>query len=115
MPGMKPDSVPRSGGLSIISLLVAAGLGFGATMLVLSPGTAIPAIQSTAMPMLSSGYASFGDCKIKGNVSFNSREKIYHVPGQQDYNVTRISPDYGERWFCSEAEARSAGWRKAGS
>ena len=53
-------------------------------------------------------------CTIKGNVSIDSGEHIYHVPGQEYYDQTRISPKYGERWFCSEAEARAAGWRKAG-
>ncbi len=53
-------------------------------------------------------------CNIKGNISINSRAKIYHVPGQENYEDTKISPQYGERWFCSEAEARAAGWRKAG-
>ncbi|MBW9116521.1 hypothetical protein JNB88_23065 [Rhizobium cauense] len=53
-------------------------------------------------------------CNIKGNVSINSGERIYHVPGQYYYAATKISPQYGERWFCSEAEARAAGWRKAG-
>jgi endonuclease YncB( thermonuclease family) len=52
------------------------------------------------------------DCKIKGNVS-RSGEKIFHVPGQDYYVDTRISVQRGERWFCSEAEARAAGWRKA--
>ena len=52
-------------------------------------------------------------CDIKGNISINSGEKIFHVPGQEDYAGTRISPQYGERWFCTEAEARAAGWRKA--
>lgn len=53
-------------------------------------------------------------CNIKGNVSINSGAHIFHVPGQKDYDRTRISADYGERWFCSEADARAAGWRKAG-
>ncbi|MDQ0562010.1 hypothetical protein QO004_003811 [Rhizobium mesoamericanum] len=53
-------------------------------------------------------------CNIKGNVSINSGERIYHVPGQHYYEATKISPEYGERWFCSEEEARAAGWRKAG-
>jgi hypothetical protein len=30
-----------------------------------------------------------------------------------DYDKTRISPNKGERWFCSEDEARAAGWRRA--
>lgn len=53
-------------------------------------------------------------CKIKGNISINSGERIFHVPGQHYYAATKIRPDYGERWFCSEAQARAAGWRKAG-
>jgi hypothetical protein len=52
-------------------------------------------------------------CNIKGNISLNSGERIYHVPGQEFYNVTRISEQHGERWFCSEAEARQAGWRRS--
>lgn len=52
-------------------------------------------------------------CKIKGNISLSKGERIYHVPGQKYYAETRISPTKGERWFCSEAEARAAGWRKA--
>lgn len=55
---------------------------------------------------------SVSGCAIKGNLS-SSGERIYHVPGQHDYDRTRISPRKGERWFCSEAEARAAGWRRA--
>lgn len=52
------------------------------------------------------------DCNIKGNIS-SSGEKIYHVPGQKYYNQTVISESKGERWFCSEEEAKEAGWRKS--
>jgi hypothetical protein len=51
-------------------------------------------------------------CVIKGNVNTRG-ERIYHVPGQRYYDETRISPSHGERWFCSEQEARAAGWRRA--
>jgi endonuclease YncB( thermonuclease family) len=51
-------------------------------------------------------------CTIKGNISGNG-ERIYHVPGQQHYAGTRIDPGRGERWFCTEAEAVAAGWRRA--
>jgi hypothetical protein len=54
-----------------------------------------------------------GECNIKGNISVDTGERIFHVPGQRYYGETRINPLYGERWFCSEAEARAAGWRKA--
>jgi hypothetical protein len=52
-------------------------------------------------------------CDIKGNISIETDEKIFHVPGQKYYQQTNISPQYGERWFCTEAEARANGWRKA--
>ncbi|AKI01239.1 hypothetical protein IMCC20628_02541 [Hoeflea sp. IMCC20628] len=52
-------------------------------------------------------------CNIKGNVSIDTGERIYHVPGQKFYIPTKILPRYGERWFCTEAEARAAGWRKS--
>lgn len=52
-------------------------------------------------------------CNIKGNISINSGERIYHVPGQKYYSETRIRLEYGERWFCTEQEARNAGWRRA--
>ncbi|MER8421767.1 hypothetical protein NKJ46_27605 [Mesorhizobium sp. M0166] len=52
-------------------------------------------------------------CGIKGNISYNTGEKIYHVPGQEYYRETRINLLKGERWFCSEEAARKAGWRKS--
>lgn len=54
-------------------------------------------------------------CRIKGNISINTGARIYHVPGQKYYNQTRIRTEYGERWFCSEAEAQQAGWKRAKS
>jgi endonuclease YncB( thermonuclease family) len=51
-------------------------------------------------------------CAIKGNVSSDGK-RIYHMPGQNLYDRTRISTRNGERWFCTEAEARMAGWRKS--
>ncbi len=58
------------------------------------------------------GLARLWSCKIKGNISAGG-ERIYHVPGQEYYDATRISRLRGEKWFCSEAEARAAGWRRA--
>lgn len=51
-------------------------------------------------------------CQIKGNIS-SSKEKIYHLPGCGSYDKTAIDETRGERWFCTEAEAAAAGWRKA--
>ena len=53
------------------------------------------------------------ECNIKGNISYNTGNKIYHLPGMEDYQSTKINPTKGERWFCSESEAIANGWRKA--
>ena len=50
---------------------------------------------------------------IKGNIQYDTGERIYHVPGQEYYNDTKINPRYGEVWFCTESEARAAGWRRS--
>lgn len=55
--------------------------------------------------------APAADCAIKGNIS--GERRIYHIPGQRHYDETRINTARGERWFCSEAEAQAAGWRRA--
>lgn len=57
-------------------------------------------------------YASDPSCTIKGNISA-SGEKIYHVQGCGSYTRTTIDESRGEKWFCTEAEAQDAGWRKA--
>ena len=52
-------------------------------------------------------------CKIKGNISIATGNKVYHVPGAEDYDSTLIDPGRGERWFCTESEAIANGWHKA--
>ncbi len=49
-------------------------------------------------------------CNIKGNIN-GAGEKIYHLPNSKWYEKTFIDDSKGERWFCSEDEARGAGWR----
>jgi hypothetical protein len=72
-------------------------------------GLIVMAVAVFALPEF--GFRAAG-CNIKGNVSL-SGERIYHLPGQEYYSVTRIDWLRGERWFCSEAAARKAGWRRA--
>lgn len=50
---------------------------------------------------------------IKGNISVATGDKIYHVPGSEDYEATKIDLAQGEQWFRSEEEALASGWRKA--
>ena len=57
----------------------------------------------TAEPQAPSG------CAIKGNITKSGR--IYHMPWSPWYAQIRMEPDKGKRWFCSEAEALTAGWR----
>lgn len=66
------------------------------------------AVRAGARPV----QAAPGGCAIKGNIS--SRGRIYHLPDDRSYAKTRINTATGERWFCTEAAARAAGWRHAG-
>lgn len=45
--------------------------------------------------------------RIKGNINAKG-DKLYHVPGGKSYDRTKP-----EQWFCSEADAEAAGFRKA--
>ena len=56
-------------------------------------------------PQRSNGVVS--SCVIKGNHS-RKGEFIYHVPGMPYYKQTQV-----EAMFCSESEARAAGYRRA--
>jgi micrococcal nuclease len=93
--------------------------GLGAWSACASPTVAPFAGVPTPAPQPGGGACPPGcvtpptGCAIKGNISQSSGEKIFHVPGGGSYQETRISPDFGERWFCTEQEAVANGWRKA--
>jgi len=53
------------------------------------------------------------DCLIKGNIDKNSGAKKYYFPGCVQYKFTIIEKDIGEQWFCNEAEAKKAGFKRS--
>lgn len=53
------------------------------------------------------------DCLIKGNISERGYGKTYLLPGCDNYQKTKVDLRKGEQYFCSEAEAQEAGYRKA--
>ena len=75
-------------------------------------GTLAAVLAALMLTGTTAASAQSGSCNIKGNVSTQG-ERIYHMPGDRYYEETRISASHGERWFCSEEEARAAGWRRA--
>ena len=69
--------------------------------------------QERQQPQSGSSNA-VGGCRgtgIKGNISKPSGERIYHTRDSSSYEETRIDESDGERWFCTEEDARRAGWR----
>ena len=68
-----------------------------------------PVTQATPTAQAATANPS---CTIKGNISA-AGEKIYHLQGCGLYAKTAIDETRGERWFCSEQEARTSGWRRA--
>jgi hypothetical protein len=67
--------------------------------------------QDKLLPPKSIGEPPSPDCLIKGNVNPKG-ERIYHLPGSSTYAKIRMDRPQ-RRWFCSEAEAKAAGWRPA--
>ena len=67
--------------------------------------------QKQLLEPVSAEGAPSHDCIIKGNIN-REGERIYHMPGGNSY--AKINMDVpGKRWFCSEDEAKAAGWRPA--
>ena len=50
-------------------------------------------------------------CNVKGALG-PAGEAIYYVPTDQDYDSVAIDPARGEQMFCSDEEARAAGWTR---
>ena len=72
----------------------------------------VSAPSATPQNQITSSPSPGGACLIKGNIGATG-EKIYHLPGCGSYAKTQIDASRGEKWFCAESEAQSAGWRKA--
>ena len=54
-----------------------------------------------------------GECKIKGNIDEDTLKKSYHLPTCRDYDRVKIDRDRGEDYYCTEAQAKAAGYEKA--
>ncbi|MDN5880954.1 MAG: restriction endonuclease [Nitrosospira sp.] len=50
---------------------------------------------------------------IKCNINKSTKEKIYHLPFDQQYDKTKIDPDSGECYAQSAEEAEQLGFRRA--
>jgi endonuclease YncB( thermonuclease family) len=81
----------------------AFGGGNAALLIPSNPGTCPPPPPDPRPPQ----------CAIKGNISGKKGQpRIYHMPGSAGYEAVVIAPAKGERYFCSEEEAITCGWRK---
>jgi endonuclease YncB( thermonuclease family) len=52
-------------------------------------------------------------CVIKGNITQYDGTKHYFVPGCNHYTPVTIEKFIGEDWFCTESDAKAAGFIKA--
>lgn len=50
---------------------------------------------------------------IKCNINQSSKEKIYHLPFDQQYDKTKIIPEQGEFYASTVEEAEINGFRRA--
>jgi cold shock CspA family protein len=92
----------------VVAMLTMIGLGIAIARFGKSPAPV--ATDKSPAPVATVPQS---DCNIKGNISINTSKRLYHMPGMEDYSRTNISPEHGERWFCSEEDAIANGWSKA--
>jgi endonuclease YncB( thermonuclease family) len=52
-------------------------------------------------------------CPIKAVIAADGA-RLYYVPTDRVYRTIKVDTDKGDRRFCSDAEAREAGWRRPG-
>lgn len=52
-------------------------------------------------------------CDIKGQISYHDGSKKYLLPNCRDYIQTVVEKFRGEDYFCSEKEAKDAGFKKS--
>ena len=52
-------------------------------------------------------------CAIKGNLEGDRGEKIYYAPSCPYYVQVIVEKFMGEKWFCSEKEARESGFTRS--
>lgn len=57
--------------------------------------------------------ASVRQCNVKGTLGADG-QRLYYVPTDPEYQDIAIHPDRGEHMFCSDEEARLAGWTRSG-
>lgn len=50
---------------------------------------------------------------IKGNIDPATYQMTYHLPVCPQYKQVVLNLAYGDSWFCTENEAREAGFKKA--
>lgn len=55
------------------------------------------------------------ECIIKGNISEKGYGMLYFLEGCPNYNRIKIDVRKGESWFCTEEEAREAGFSRSAS
>lgn len=52
-------------------------------------------------------------CDIKGNIASSKMGKVYFLPRCPNYYKLIVDESRGEKYFCTEAEAKKAGFRKS--
>ena len=122
--GTNPQTVVKSDATQeLLQTLVSAQSTFTAAAAITPTMTSAPAETETLDPTIEPTAANAvvslcpngcttqqTGCDVKGNIS-SGGDKIYHLPGTNNYDDTVITPEEGELWFCSAEEAVANGWR----
>ncbi len=109
------DSEPKNEKVEKLCKASAAGSSCFRRLCIVRPSAPEPSAHQTLIVKNGVITQDNSDCVIKGNIQVGTGQRIYRCTGPG-----LLRRDYGFQpakrrtlTFCSEAEARAAGWRKA--
>ncbi len=112
MPG--PRRLPEAARSLALALAVVLALGETASQDTPALAQEAPALNCSACTLrhkdLQIRRHAPGLCRIKGTIG-EAGERIYLLPDGSGYEPIYIDLTKGERWFCTEDDARTAGWK----
>ena len=76
-------------------------------------GGTLPSLPGQSGPKIICDYSGTVDPVIKGNVEAVTGDLVYYAPDSLFYSTTEVNEDDGDRFFCTETDAVSAGFKKS--
>ncbi len=76
-------------------------------------GGTLPVLDDWRGPQVECDFTDSEVPVIKGKIDQKSGDKYYLIPGSTAYQRTFVIESVGDRWFCTEVDARAEGFKQS--